>query len=317
MSELSSDKESAKNDKFLNKRILVCLPAYNEAINIHDVIEKAKEVCSEVVVYDDGSIDNTREMAESAGAVVIGRKTNRGYGAAIRELFKYARKRDADIIVTLDTDGQHDPSQIPLLLKPILDDESDIVVGSRFLSRSESRYIPRYRNFGIKTITRFARAASYRDITDAQSGFRAYSKEALSRIILYQNGMSVSTEILLRANENDLRVNEVPISVSYDMKRSSTSNPLKHGIEVLFSVIQYISLRRPLLFYGLPGIVLLLCATYFTTNALELFSSTRYISTNMIIISIGLAMAGLICLATGVIVYTLVALLRDKVRQDI
>lgn len=293
----------------------MCIPAYNEARNIQRVVESARTLGIEVIVYDDGSTDNTREIAEASGAIVIKRKANRGYGAAIRELFNTARRRNADIMVTLDSDGQHDPSQIPLLLDPILKDESDIVVGSRFLTASGTTTIPRYRNFGIKTITRFARAASYNELTDAQSGFRAYNKEAISRISLYQNGMSVSTEILLRASENDLRISEVPIKIEYNVERSSTKNPLFHGLGVLLSVIQHIALRRPLLFYGLPGLALLLCAAYFTSTALDLFSSSRYISTNLIIVSIGLALIGVVLLATGAIVYTLLAVLRGKMRD--
>lgn len=300
--------------KYGDRRVLVCIPAYNEGKTIGGIIDKAKEISSEIIIYDDGSKDDTRKIAESAGAVVIGNKTNRGYGMAIRELFRVARKENVDIMVTLDSDGQHDPGQIPDLLRPILNDECDIVIGSRFLNKSDSIKVPRYRNLGIKAITRFTRAASFDDLTDAQSGFRAYNREAISKIFLFQNGMSVSTEILLRASENELRISEVPVTVKYDVERSSTSNPVSHGLGVLMSVVQYISLRRPLLFYGLPGLLLMLVATFFIYQAIEMFSSTRYVSTNIIIISIGLAVVGVILLATGAIVHTLVALFRGKFR---
>lgn len=315
---MSSQQNVNNENRYLNSHILICIPAYNEAAHIGKIIEKAKEVCSEVIVYDDGSTDGTREVAESVGAVVVGRKINRGYGAAIKELFKVAVRKGADIMVTLDSDGQHDPSQIPALLKPILDDECDIVIGSRFIDSSSSfNHIPRYRDFGIKTITKFARAATHSStLTDAQSGFRAYNKEALTRMSLSNSGMSVSTEILIQASENDLRVGEVPITVSYDIERGSTHNPVSHGLGVLMSVIQYISLRRPLLFYGLPGVILLIVAAFFASSTIELFSTTRYVSTNMIIVSIGLAIVGVILLATGAIVYTLVALFQGKLRNN-
>jgi glycosyltransferase involved in cell wall biosynthesis len=313
MTQVSSSQKVNGKSSYRNSCILVCIPAYNEASNIGNIIQKAKEFCTEVVVYDDGSTDRTREIAEEAGAVVVGRKINRGYGAAIRELFRVAVTKEADIMVTLDSDGQHDPSQIPSLLKPVLDDECDIVIGSRFIgSLPVTSRIPKYRDFGIRTITKFAQAATHSHLTDAQSGFRAYNKEAIARMTLHNKGMSVSTEILIQASENDLRIGEVPVTISYDIKGGSTHNPISHGLGVLMNVIQYISLRHPLLFYGLPGIILLIAAAFFTSYALDLFSSTRYISTNMIIVSIGLSVVGVVLLATGAIVYTLVALFRGR-----
>ena len=126
--------------------------------------------------------------------------------------------------------------------------------------------------------------------------------------------MSVSTEILLRASEKKLSIIEVPITINYDLKDTSTHNPISHGVSVLYSVLQYLSLRHPLAFYGLPGIALLGVAALFLRNALHLFSTTGYVSTNMILISVGIAVVGVILLATAAIVYTLVALLKDRIR---
>jgi hypothetical protein len=127
--------------------------------------------------------------------------------------------------------------------------------------------------------------------------------------------MEVSTEILLKAKEKNLRIIEVPITVNYQLERTSTHNPVTHGIRVFAHVIQFISLRHPLLFYGCPGIALLLIAAIFTNDALELFSKTRFVSTNMILIAVGLAVVGAIFLATGAIVYTLVALFKGKLKE--
>ena len=175
--------------------------------------------------------------------------------------------------------------------------------------------MPRIRSFGIKTITKLAQSASYKGITDSQSGFRAYSKNALSKINLFEDGMAVSTEILLRASEKKLSSAEVPITVRYDLKDTSTHNPITHGIGVLYSVFQFVSLRHPLAFYGLPGIVMLIIAAFFMRNALNLFSKTGYVSTNMILISVGIAVVGVVLLATAAILYTIIALLRDKIKQ--
>jgi glycosyltransferase involved in cell wall biosynthesis len=299
---------------YRGKKIIVCIPAFNEAKSIANVVQKASKYTSEIIVYDDGSYDNTTEVAKSSGAAVIRNPINRGYGTAITTLFQKAKEEDVDIMVTLDSDGQHDPDQIPEVLEPILKDESDIVIGSRFINLQDKQKIPRYRRIGIKAITKVAGVASYNNITDAQSGFRAYNKRALAKIDLFQEGMEVSTEILLRAKEKDLRIKEVPVTINYG-EDTSTHNPVLHGMRIFHHVVQVISLRHPLLFYGCPGIGLLLIAAFFTNNALELFSQTGYVSTNMILISVGLAAVGSIFLATGAIVYTLVALFKGKLKE--
>jgi glycosyltransferase involved in cell wall biosynthesis len=183
-----------------NARVLVCVPAFNEAKTISDIVSRCKIYADEVLVYDDGSTDDTQEVAVSAGATVIRSPENKGYGVAIRSLFQAAKEKDADIMVTLDSDGQHNPEQIPPLIEQ-LKQGFDLVIGSRYLRIDDKEKVPKFRSFGIKTITRLTQAASYRGITDSQSGFRAYNKNALSKINLYEDGMAVSTEILLRAGE--------------------------------------------------------------------------------------------------------------------
>jgi glycosyltransferase involved in cell wall biosynthesis len=302
-----------------NLRIIVCIPAYNEAQSIREIITKAKKYASKIIVYDDGSSDNTYEIANNAGADVIIRDyVNRGYGAAIKALFQAAQERDADVMLTLDSDGQHDPDQIPRVIEPILNEESDIVIGSRFLAQPNNQDIPKYRSAGIKTITRIAQYASYGEITDAQSGFRAYNKRALSNIKILEKGMSVSTEILLKAREMGMVIKEVPVTITYQDKdrKTSTHNPLKHGVGVLFSIFRFISLRHPFTFYGIPGVLLLVTGIVFMANALELFAQKEYVSIPQILISVGAAVIGVILLATSIILYTMIALLKGKLRQD-
>jgi glycosyltransferase involved in cell wall biosynthesis len=299
-----------------SKRILVAIPAYNEEENIAEIILKSKAFSPEVLVYDDGSVDKTAEVAEKNGALVIRNARNRGYGRALNTLFQNAILMKVDIVITLDSDGQHDPDQIPRLLQPILENKADLVIGSRFLTSDERTNVPKYRTFGIKTITRFTQAACYDKITDATSGFRAYTIDSLYKLNLVENGMSISTEILLKANESNLRIVEVPITTKrYDIKDKSTHNPLKLGAGVISHVIQFLSFRHPLLFYGIPGLILLCFSSLYLYTALDLFSETRYISTNMIIISIGFALLGIILLATAAIVSTIISLFKGKMRN--
>lgn len=300
-----------------DRRVLICIPAFNEEKTIGSMVKGCLRHATEVLVYDDGSKDNTSEAAKIAGASILKNSRNRGYGFAIRSIFQYAKKSQADILVTIDGDGQHDPDQIPDILEPLLIEQADLVIGSRFLSRDDRQRVPKYRSFGIKTITKLTQVASYKSITDAQSGFRAYNRNAISRIDLSEEGMSVSTEILLRAKELDLEIRERPITIKYDVESASSHHPLSHGIGVLYNVFQFISLRHPFWFYGLPGLVLLGISAYFTNTALELYSSTRYISTNLILVSVGSAVVGVVLLATGAILYTITALLKGKLKDPI
>jgi glycosyltransferase involved in cell wall biosynthesis len=300
------------NNSTNNAYIVACIPAYNEAKAIANIIQQAKKYVTEVIVYDDGSLDNTDEIAKAAGATVIKSPINKGYGVAIKTLFQAARVKNADVMVTLDSDGQHNPDQILSVLEPVLKDGFDIVIGSRFLNHTDEQKVPAYRSFGIKTITKLTQAASYNSITDAQSGFRAFSKNALLKINPFEEGMAVSTEILLRAKEKNLLIKEVPATIRYDVSKPSTHSPIIQGITTVNSIILFISLRHPLAFYVLPGLILLGVAAGFMYSAVDLYSATKYISTNMILVSLGASIIGMVLLATGIILNTLIALLKTK-----
>jgi glycosyltransferase involved in cell wall biosynthesis len=292
--------------------IVVCIPAFNEEGRIGKVIEVAMKFATRVIVFDDGSTDKTTEISRNNGATVIRGEINKGYGNAIRGLWNFAKENDVDIMVTIDSDGQHDPYQIPSIIRPLLNKECDIVIGSRFIREYDSDKIPRYRKFGIKTITKAIQIASYNSITDAQSGFRAYNKLALSKLRLYDKGMSVSTEILLQARDEGLKIIEVPVTVGYDSKNLSTQHPLFHGLSVLSSVIKFITYSRPLLFYILPGFALFVVAAVFANQVQQLFIRSGYISTNLILVSMGTSLIGFICVSTGAVIYTLKALTSKK-----
>lgn len=301
-------------DLNINTKIIVCIPAFNEEKNIANIVRKARNHADEVIVCNDGSTDNTAKLALQEGASVINHPKNYGYGKTIRTLFEKALERKADIIVTIDSDGQHDPEQIPTIIEPILKNGFDVVIGSRFMVNKADVRIPFYRSLGIKTITKFTKHASYKNLTDAQSGFRGYSRHAIETMNLVEDGMQISTEILLRAGSNRLAITEVPVTISYDVENSSTHNFLSHGIGVLFSVIQFISLRHPLLFYGLPGVALIAISGYFAYNALELFSGTRFISINMILLSTTATITGIILLTTGSILFTITVMLTKQTK---
>ncbi len=229
---------------------LVCIPAYNEERKIKEVVKKALPHVDKVIVCDDGSTDKTAVLAEKAGATVISHEKNLGYGAAISTLFDYCRKNNAEIMVTLDGDGQHNPDQIPDLINVILKHNVDVVIGSRSLS--DDKDLPSYRRAGIKIITSTINSATNLKVTDSQSGFRAYSKTAIDLIHITESGMAASTEILVKISNNGLSMAEVPITVSYSGD-TSTEHPLSHGTHVIGSTLKYVSIKHPMYFYGLPG----------------------------------------------------------------
>ena len=184
---------------------------------------------------------------------MVSHKTNQGYGAAISTLFDYCRKNNAEIMITLDGDGQHNPAQIPDLINVIIKHNVDVVIGSRALR--DDKDLPSYRRAGIKIITSTINSATNLKVTDSQSGFRAYSKTAIDLIRPTESGMSVSTEILLKISNNGLSIAEVPITVSYH-GNTSTEHPVKHGTHVIASTLKYVSIKHPMYFYGIPGILL-------------------------------------------------------------
>ena len=168
--------------------LVVGIPAFNEEKNIAGIITKLKDVTDKIIVCDDGSSDLTATIAEQLGTIVIKHDKNLGYGAAIRSIFLKAKTLDSNTLVTFDADGQHRVEDIQSVIKPINDHVSDVVIGSRFLDDSEKE-VPNYRKVGIKVITKITNASIKKQLTDSQSGFRAYSKEVLNEINPSEMGM--------------------------------------------------------------------------------------------------------------------------------
>ncbi|MCP8308027.1 MAG: glycosyltransferase family 2 protein [archaeon] len=212
------------------------MPAFNEEKTIANIIKKLKNYVDDVIVCDDGSSDMTSFIAKNSGAVLIRNSKNKGKGVAFDILFKEARRMNADVVVTLDADGQHDPDDIPKIIKPILNDDFDIVIGSRFLSNNN---IPKHKLIGNYILNLLANILSGSKFTDTQSGFRAYSKRALESIRIKERDIGVDSQIIMDAVKMKLKVKEVPIRVYYNDLDTSTYNPIKHTLKVIKSVIKY------------------------------------------------------------------------------
>lgn len=293
---------------------VVCIPAYNEERTIAKVILMAKRHADRVIVCDDGSTDMTAEIARSLGAELISHDKKSGYGASLASLFHFAKKMGADVMVVLDGDGQHDPDFIPSMVGPISQGEADIVIGSRFLAEGAGN-MPAYRKTGIKIINEMVNAQNHYRITDAQSGFRAYGRRAIELLSPVETGMGASTEILIKAREHSLQVSEVPIRVTYGAN-SSRENPVKHGLGVVLSTIKYISIQRPLLFYGLPGGVAILIGLFFIVWSLRIYSETKALITNVTLIAIGAIIVGLVFCTTAIILWVVVSVVKENQRSQ-
>jgi len=289
--------------------VTIGIPAYNEEKNIASIIVKLKKFSSNIIICNDGSTDSTGLIAKELGAIVINHQKNQGYGAAIKSIFLKSKEIGTKVLVTLDADGQHDVNEIDKLLKPITDDKCDIVIGSRFLSETEN--VPSYRKLGINVITKLTNASIKKNLTDSQSGFRAYNKKVIEQVQLSDSGMGVSTEILIKASSKEFRIAEVPITISYGGD-TSTHNPVTHGTSVIFSTIKYTSIEHPLKFYGIPSVILLIIGTVLTYFAIEYYVELGRLSTNLTVVSAGVVLVGIVLLITAILLYSLVSVVREN-----
>jgi glycosyltransferase involved in cell wall biosynthesis len=248
-------------------KIIAAIPCFNTERFIADVVSNAKKYVDQVIVIDDGSYDGTAERARAAGVLVINHGTNRGYGEAIKSCFEAAKTNAADVLVILDGDGQHNPDEIPKILAPILNKEADVVIGSRFLQSKESSVIspqsvaknlnsrrgtpdsrlstidhrltvmPHYRKFGISIITFLFNFCSRTKVSDAQSGFRAYSRKLFQTFSLSEKGMSISIETLEKARRKGALIKEVPISCKY-VPSTLNLKAIRHGLSIALAVVK-------------------------------------------------------------------------------
>ena len=291
-------------------KIIVGIPAFNEEKNIAVLIIQLKKIADKIIVCNDGSTDLTSKIAEELGATVINHEKNLGYGAAIRSIFLKSKDLDGDILVTFDADGQHRIEDINRVINPIINGESDLVIGSRFLDESE-KDVPQYRKAGINLITKITNATIKKQLTDSQSGFRAYSKKVLNELNPSELGMGISTEILIKASAKNFRISEVPIKIVYDGD-TSTHNPISHGSSVLLSTIKFTSIEHPLKFYGIPSMIFFAIGLFFTSLSIEYYADIGRLNTNLTLIGAGSILIAVVLLLTGILLYSLVSVVREK-----
>ena len=283
--------------------IIACLPAYNEEEKIVDSVKKSLEFVDKVIVCDDCSTDKTKELAEKAGAIVIQHQKNTGYGGAIKSLFQYAKQIGADVMVTIDADGQHLPEEIPNLVNALDEKSADLIIGNRF---DKNIKMPIYRKFGIKVINKVTNLASDLPFKDTQSGFRAYSKKAIQSIKFSSNIMGAASEILVNASNKGLKILEEPITVIYDTgAKTSSQNPITHSTSIITTIIELIAIRQPLRYLGIPGFILMIIGIIYSIVVVIIFNDTRYFSVPSTLVALGSLVIGLMLLMMSAVLYSI------------
>jgi len=284
-------------------RVLCAIPCLDEEVAIGSVVLRARRHVDQVVVVDDGSTDNTQEVAKLAGAIVLRHTENRGKGEAYRTLWAHARVHGFDALVVLDGDGQHDPDEIPLVLSR-LQDGNDMVIGARW---GETTQMPLWRKVGKRVLdygtamaAESAKGTQGPKLTDSQSGFRAYSRAALEAIEPRQAGFSVESQLLIDAHEAGLRIGETRIHCRYDVD-SSTQKPMAHASGVLNDLLVAVGVRHPLLFLGLPGVAAL--AVGFLSGLITLveFDQTGDFSLGWFLVTMFATLAGILGVFAGLL----------------
>ena len=215
-------------------KTVAIIPAFNEEKTLGAVILNLKKHVSQIIVVDDGSTDKTGPIAREKNAKVYRHLINRGLGGALKTGIEAALQNKADIIITLDADGQHDPNEIPKLIKPIIERKADAVIGSRFLTRQPMPLFRRMGNNFLNLVTFFLFGVR---TSDSQSGMRAFSKKAAQSLEINSNGMEVSSEILKEIKVKKLKMKEVPIKSIYTDYSLSKGQGFIPGIKTLIKIL--------------------------------------------------------------------------------
>lgn len=282
-------------------KVIVAMPAFNEERYVGSLVLLASRYADEVIVVDDGSTDRTSSVAKFAGATVIRHDENRGSGAALQTIMAAARKRNPDVLVVMDADAQHDPKDIPTLVKAV-SQGFDLVIGSRKMTDNR---IPAYRRVGQGVLSFFTNLLSEEKLTDTESGFRAFSRKALAEVQLTEQGMAACAEVISVASARGLKITEVPISVVYT-KDGSTLNPIRHGVTVLGRIMHMISERRPLLFFGSLGGASMVFGVVEGVLVFQVQRASQVLQVGSALVAMLLITVGVLLISTGLILSVLV-----------
>ena len=246
-------------------RIIITIPAYNEEDTIGNVISEIKEVMDKtkydykIMVVNDGSVDNTANVAKTSGALLYSHPYNYGLAETFRTEIEKALENNAEIVVHIDADGQYRPEEIPKLIEPIENKEADLVLGSRFMGTIEKMQV--IKKLGNIAFSKVVSQISGIKITDGQTGFRAFTREIAEKITIISTH-TYTQEQIIKSVRNKFKVKEVPV---YFAKRESgksrlMSNPVEFAVRAGVNLLRVYRDYEPLKFFGLVGFALILTA---------------------------------------------------------
>jgi glycosyltransferase involved in cell wall biosynthesis len=197
---------------FALDKICILIPAYNAQSTIGPVLKKIEHLKIDTIIVDDGSLDETKQVASAFKVHLLEHPYNLGKGAALRTGFQYILRKDYQVVITLDADGQHDPLEIPSLLRIFQGIQPDILIGSRAREFGAMSFLRRFWNrLGVKAVARLCHS----DITDSQSGFRLIRADVLKEIDLSTSGFETELELLIKSCKKGFSVLSVPIITQY------------------------------------------------------------------------------------------------------
>jgi glycosyltransferase involved in cell wall biosynthesis len=229
-------------------RYALLIPAYNEEKSIANIIRDASRHVQDIFVVDDGSKDRTALIARKAGAHVIIHQKNMGKGTALLTGFSEIIKGNFDAVITMDADGQHLPSEIPLLVAAFERGDSDIIIGERLIHRQR---MPIHRSLANRIGEFFISRAVGTKIRDTQSGFRIYKREVIKRIRIETTGFEMETEILLKSRRAGFRIGTVPITTVYPKGYSSHVRPVRDFYRISIFFLRHL-LKKNCLSLNIP-----------------------------------------------------------------
>jgi glycosyltransferase involved in cell wall biosynthesis len=228
-------------------RILVVIPTYNEGRQILAVVSEARRYLpgADILVVDDGSTDDTAEQARAAGARLLQMPFNTGYGVAVQTGFKYAFRKGYDYVVQMDADGQHEPASLPDLLEPVLQNEWDIAIGSRFLNSDRPYHTSLTRRVGMRLFGRLASLLTRRRISDPTSGFQAFNRQVVRFYCSHIYPVDFpDADVLVMLHRAGFRFGEVPVI----MYPNNTGKSMHNGLKPIYYVFKmFLSLWMTLL----------------------------------------------------------------------
>ncbi|HIM09277.1 TPA: glycosyltransferase family 2 protein [Candidatus Poribacteria bacterium] len=198
--------------------VCLLLPAYNEAKTIGQVVREASEFVNDILVIDDGSVDKTAQIAEEAGGKVIKHSTNLGKGMALRTGFDYVSQKGYDLIATMDSDGQHQPSDLPRFIDYFKNNKPDIIIGARIHDRIK---MPRHRRFNNWLVSSVGSVLCGQEAKDFQSGFRLIRTEVLRSVELHTERYETESELLIKAGRIGFKIQSIPINTIYNAEVSN------------------------------------------------------------------------------------------------